>query len=430
MSRIRTTMIFGLIGLTVNIATSAVAQEQLRHYDSVKGWSVNSYSDNRGFLGCDAQIAARGHYLRVGYDGNIWAVGTQSNLRGVFPGNLEIDGRNAQVNFEHFPDGWAMVQMTNQEVASFRRGSNIGINLDQQWIDFSLSGSSAAMKKVEECYRNQGNSPRQRIVQNQQRQNNNFQQAPQRPIQQNRQQNQNLQTSQNQAQNVQPSNNQCRQGEQLLPASGLCTDQARRLLNISRGSDMQPLDGCSLAVEEASLPGDQILLYKALRCKGVTTKLEYGGGARFAELSVIVSGYDADTGGNPRLTEPRKLVTIGAVHNGDANTSLLSAAKSAMEARDKANPCKVVSGQPFRFPDDSLLVHTRSAPKQSQNNDGPGFDGGECGPMGYFDDSNAYWRAFGGFVWHFDLGQDIAEIDPGTFTVIERDKADQWQIVY
>jgi hypothetical protein len=42
-----------------------------------------------------------------------------------------------------------------------------------------------------------------------------------------------------------------------------------------------------------------------------------------------------------------------------------------------------------------------------------------CGPYGISDDSSAFWRILGNSAWYFDLGQNVWEVDPGSFTVVK-----------
>ncbi len=49
-----------------------------------------------------------------------------------------------------------------------------------------------------------------------------------------------------------------------------------------------------------------------------------------------------------------------------------------------------------------------------------------CGPVGLDEDSETYWRVFQGYSWFFELGQDEAEIDPGSLTLIHKDAQGKW----
>ncbi len=42
-----------------------------------------------------------------------------------------------------------------------------------------------------------------------------------------------------------------------------------------------------------------------------------------------------------------------------------------------------------------------------------------CGDYGYTPDGAAFWRILGDFAWYFDLGQDVWQVDPGSFTVVK-----------
>ena len=51
-----------------------------------------------------------------------------------------------------------------------------------------------------------------------------------------------------------------------------------------------------------------------------------------------------------------------------------------------------------------------------------------CGQYGLDEDAQVFWRAFQGFAWYFDLGQEQMEIDPGSLTVATKDEGGNWSL--
>ena len=111
--------------------------------------------------------------MRIGYDGIRWAMGMPTNrTSGTTLGEFYIEiNRGAEVyggqaTYTHFNDGWATTELSYANVNHLKRGSSVSISTDNNgFAKFPLRGSTAAMLKLEECYRNQGIKPRRQVQQ-------------------------------------------------------------------------------------------------------------------------------------------------------------------------------------------------------------------------------------------------------------------------
>ena len=95
--------------------------------------------------------------------------------------------------------------------------------------------------------------------------------------------------------------NSCPDDGLRLPQTGVCQGRALAYLDDPKGAREPSLPaGCTWTVNETMLPGDEALLYRAATCKGVTTKLDYAGGAHSAEISYETSAvFGASAKGHP-----------------------------------------------------------------------------------------------------------------------------------
>lgn len=286
--------------VALNLGLSPVqAQDYEENYASVQGWSVDAIYNASGFFYCSANTMTRGYFMRMGLLGNQWAIGMETDIIGEYDGEIYVDGVGGNVAYTHYPDGWATTLLDRDQVNQMKRGRTVSLNIGDGIVDFSLSGSTAAMLKTEECARNYGGRPTQtarntptttpqtkRSAPTITQQPSGAQQSTSnkpsiiQPAQQRAATSQSPQISMQQA---------CNSGEQYLPKSELCTDEARKYMNITGINDFESGPGCSWSVNETLLPSDDIVLYEALRCDGVTAELGFAGGAHYSNLEVATS---------------------------------------------------------------------------------------------------------------------------------------------
>lgn len=434
-----------LSGVIVSFAASlmgalpATAQSNEQTYGSVRGWTIGAAYENAVFAYCTAAQTQRGRSIKLGFSGTQWAVGVQTSMIGEFSGVVEIDRRGYQSTFRHQPDGWASAILAYSQVEELKNGSTIGINSGHGFVDFSLSGSAAAMLKMQECYSNAGRPPlKQASKPTLRRPTQNAPTLRQPTVRQPsvrqpsvRQPTRRTQTAQN-SQGFQPPQNasrqrECRGGEGRLPETGLCLNTASKYLDVKDGVADTPPPGCDWAVNETRL-AEGYVLYNAIRCNGATAKLEYGSGAHFASLSVSVSTYSGQrqdyNGDGPEL------VTIGLVENNDVMTSIWHHAQSGMENPADARDCYVYPrGSRGDYPDGYYTVDiSRSARQQLERQPDYMTPVFECGRFSD-GDVTSFWRAMGDQLWFFDFGQDVAQFDHRTFTRIIKDANGEWSAV-
>lgn len=202
-----------------------------------------------------------------------------------------------------------------------------------------------------------------------------------------------------------------------LPGTGLCQKDAAALLAFAEGERPPAPSGCDWVVNETEMAGGDYLLYRAARCKGKVTQLAYAGGAQMAELTYAVSAMtnDADKG--------RKAVRIAGAEPGDRNAYILNVARAAMKNKAEAARCQVRLAKFPNWPADALVVDVSAADAAKAPKDEPRT---ACGPYGLDEDSQTFWRVFGGLSWFFELGQDDLEIDPGSFTLVHQEDNGRW----
>lgn len=204
-----------------------------------------------------------------------------------------------------------------------------------------------------------------------------------------------------------------------LPVTGLCASRSLAYLNMAGGQTDDVPDGCEWAVEETPID-QQVLLYRALKCEGKETRLVYKPGKPLGELVYESAGY-GDTEG---AMKGQVLVRIAPADAKDVFGSVLKVVLPAVEDPATAAKCHVRKAGIDVWPDDALVVDDLTPTEaEAVAGDGPRT---ACGPLGLDEDSAAYWRVFQGHGWFFALGQDVAQIDPGSFTLLARDSDGQW----
>ena len=208
-----------------------------------------------------------------------------------------------------------------------------------------------------------------------------------------------------------------------LPVTGLCASRSLAYLNTAGGQSTDLPDGCEWAVQET--PFDkQVLLYRALKCAGKTTKLAYKPGADLAELSYETAGYsDPD-----RAMKGSVLVQIAKADPKDPSGSILKIALPAVPDPAARQKCHIEKAGNEFWPTDALVVDDLT-PEEAAKVDSDGPRNANCGHFGMEGDASVFWRVFQGHAWFFQLGQDSWQIDPGSFTLLSKDSRGQWSQV-
>lgn len=400
--RIRaTSLIIATALAATGMAQTAYAQNTETIYANANGWIVRSESENETFLGCYAESinantqAGFGSILRIAMTADQqWYLATDFEVPSSQQTTIVLDRSQFQTEFRSNGSGWSITQMNPDLRHAIAAGGQINLYLDPEGPQFSLSGSGAVLNMLSQCRASQGREPQGSVVA----------QRPSGPT----------------VMKAPEKGADCTDGGSRLPATGLCQDEAARLLNAVGGSDLY-LDParCTATINE-TLIIDQVLLYTTMRCDGVTSKLDFAGGARFSNLEISASALS----GSSAIGIP--VVTIGGLHDNDAEATILNYVADVMEPGDDRGKCYVQSGRDYGFPNDSYVVNDQPYKPNAEQ-----FElGARCGKWGYFDDAHSFWRAFGGYTWFFDFGQDPVEFDTQSFTLIKKDANGGWRVVY
>jgi outer membrane murein-binding lipoprotein Lpp len=195
-----------------------------------------------------------------------------------------------------------------------------------------------------------------------------------------------------------------------LPLSGVCQSGGENYLKLSKGPRPLARKGCEWVVNEAAMPANEVLLYLAAKCQDKTATLEFSGGARAAEVSIVSSSMAGD------LAEGKGIL-IARVYTADGSNpqaSVLGRVRDGIEDEAQRAKCVVSPAKRDDWPGDAILVDDPTANRPAGK-----LVTSMCGPYGYSTDSSAFWRILGDFAWYFDLGQSFWEVDPGSFTIVK-----------
>ncbi|WP_088185477.1 hypothetical protein [Sphingobium sp. Z007] len=203
-----------------------------------------------------------------------------------------------------------------------------------------------------------------------------------------------------------------------LPGTGLCPTDAAALLPADDRPSLP--DGCAWSVSETALPGDTWLLYRAARCDGKTAALAYAPAKPLARLVYALSPMGGDQ------AKGATLVVFAPADRRDPQSTILALTRAAITDPADDQGCHVRKADIPGWPADALVVDIPAdeAAKMPQDE-----IRGACGPLGLDQGSQLYWRISQGHVWHFDLGQELPEIDPRSLTLIRKDASGEWAAI-
>jgi hypothetical protein len=200
----------------------------------------------------------------------------------------------------------------------------------------------------------------------------------------------------------------CADDGDRLPLSGLCQARGVNYVDFAEGPRPEADAGCDWVLSEVQMI-DQVLLYMGQKCGDKTTKLEFSAGAKSAEITLTSSPKAGVLPDGEGMLVARVFTTDGA----DAKAAVLSRVREAIEDQAESARCVVKTPMRAGWPADAMVVED---PKVIQPKDEVGDS--SCGTYGNSPDSSAFWRVIGDYAVHFDLGQDVWEIDPGSFTIV------------
>ncbi|MBB4303630.1 hypothetical protein GGD81_002677 [Rhodobium orientis] len=371
----------GLSGVFAGVAVAATDR-----YAKVEGWTIVAVSRDGGFRSCRAALRGRGGRLGLTYTGRAWIVSVPGDGRiGKFDGNLTVDDMSDAFRFRSGNGKRASARVRPHVIDGIRAGRRLSATLNAGEMAWSLGGSAAALSAVEECFARKGRA------------------APvaQRPA----------------APAKRRTAGACPRGEKPLPVTGLCPAEAREaFLSMDDPEDYRLEPGCRWVVNETPFAGrDEAVMYLATECKGRTAKLDFSADNRGFRMN--------SSAGDVKITG----ITVDAA---DPEKSVQRFARQAIEDKRRRRDCTL------QMDDDGERYNLDLPPAEVARLSAEGPYGWECGPYGTRDDAS-HWRIFGGYGWHFEVGQDAyASVSPESVRLLHHvndgnsDSLDGWRIQY
>jgi hypothetical protein len=202
----------------------------------------------------------------------------------------------------------------------------------------------------------------------------------------------------------------CAPGDAKLPVTGLCQAQATALLLAASGAQATAPEGCSWSVEEAAMTDRTALLYRGARCKERSTKLKFVPGTPLGRFLILASPYEDA----PADDAPLASLTLA-----ENPAALLGIVRAQVKDPAERARCQLRPAAIEGWPADAQVVDEVPPPPA---------DGvrSACGPLGLDEDSQTFWRLSQNRAWFFELGQESAIVDPGSFTIVNKDKSGAW----
>ncbi len=207
----------------------------------------------------------------------------------------------------------------------------------------------------------------------------------------------------------------CADDGDKLKLTGLCKGRAVNIINMEASASPEAPDGCEWQVMETQMPAGEVLLYRGLVCGDKSAKLALAGGANRAELQMTDSAMQG------KLEAPWTIAYLYTAE-GDPAKAITMRAREVIEDPVEAAKCNARPAGIEGWPSDAMVVDTD--PKGSNTEDGSPV--AVCGDLGYFDEGYRFWRAAQGYAMFFDFGQDLAEIDPASLTIVAKRPDGEW----
>ncbi len=201
-----------------------------------------------------------------------------------------------------------------------------------------------------------------------------------------------------------------------FPITHLCVGRSVNYLDTDNFMVIEAPADCEWVMQESAMPGDdEALIYRALKCKGVTTTLELHGGAHSAALGYAKSALFGDPA--PEHEPVRMFPTDPA----DPQKAIRDLFETIPEA-ERAS-CEIQPAGMDGWPKDALVIRPNEAARAKFPKDEPLAT---CGPFGVDEDSQTFWRISQGFAWFVELGQDTPDFDAGSITIFKKGADGSW----
>ncbi|OAO05083.1 hypothetical protein A8B75_04555 [Sphingomonadales bacterium EhC05] len=207
---------------------------------------------------------------------------------------------------------------------------------------------------------------------------------------------------------TQSADRSCRDDGERFAGSGICKGQSVNYMNIDPNRLPPLMDGCSWEPNEASMPGGDWLLFLAASCNGITTQLEFSGGAKLASISIQRSALNGGAPGS-------EVAIVDHRGDRDPNGAVLYSARKGMKRKTDLENC--IARTIPELGEYTYQVDLPDAQQAGAPQDGPQSS---CDRFGRDDENNAYWRVLENHVVFFNLGQDAyLDFAPQSLTIIQ-----------
>ena len=206
-----------------------------------------------------------------------------------------------------------------------------------------------------------------------------------------------------------------------LAVTGICEGRAINYLDPGLNLITEAPEGCEWVMNDMAFAGeDQAILYRALRCNGVTTTLDFRGGAQSAALGYVVSAL---AGGDETIQSIEPVRIFG---DGDRDPkTVIDWLKTGIEDEAERATCELRPAGIDSWPSDAMVLAPTAEARALLPQDEPIQ---ACGDYGLDEDAQTFFRFAQGWAWYFDLGQDTMDFDPASILVLRR-TADGWEAI-
>lgn len=145
-----------LAGLLAAAALPGTALAGAATWDTVRDWTIVQETDpnSNAFMRCYMERTTDSGLLRVYYNGADWGLAVPGHAaRGKVAGTFAIDGRKRNVVYSVVPgtDRADMTDFDATDLARLQSGGSVKAELGRHNMEWSLTGSSAAIGKVRDC---------------------------------------------------------------------------------------------------------------------------------------------------------------------------------------------------------------------------------------------------------------------------------------
>lgn len=151
----------GLAALACAVLTAgaAAADANFTDYGTARGWVVQAVDYDGSFARCEAMKDDVAFMLTLSVEGWMVTADAVPGNPAEVAGMIDINRASAPATFYQMDDGRYAAYLDDGMVTALRDGSHLTLEVAGQITDGPLSGSAAAMGKLEECLANGGATP-------------------------------------------------------------------------------------------------------------------------------------------------------------------------------------------------------------------------------------------------------------------------------